>query len=262
MDIINSVSSTIQNTFVEAEKKTKIWLVANRAFLELAASFAFNLTLIRFFAVPTVVPEAIRHFLAGCTLQAGYRLFYPDSGGTEPGQHAARTSAAFFIGRAGLQSAIHESGHALMALACFKRATPHITIVPFKNCMTDYAISYGTTAFGSVLGRQAALVLIAASGIMATTATVMLALAVAGQLKKNYPFAAKRLTYQAAGHLLIDLTYGFRAFYDSRSNLTNDFIYMWQYGGIHPLVPICLMVALPIITYEISQGSTLKTVFL
>ena len=136
-----------------------------------------------------------------------------------------------------------------MALACFQKANPVITIAPFKNCMTDYAISYGTTAFGSALGRQAALVLIAASGIIATTATVMLALAAANQLKKNYPFVAKCLTYQAIGHLLIDLDYGRKAFNDNRSNLANDFIYMWQYGGIHPLVPLSLMVALPTTYY-------------
>lgn len=249
--MINLINSTIQFALVEAEKcynETKTWLAAHRAFAELAASFAFNLTLIRFFAVPVMVPEAIKHLLLGSAAQSVFSFFKPVELETEPGQHAARTSAAFFIGRAGLQTAIHESGHALMALACFKKAAPIISIFPFKGGLTSYAVSYGKTAFGAMLGRQTALVLIAAAGIIATALTASGALAAAHQLEKKHPFTAKCLTYQAAAHVLIDLDYGQKAFLTHKNDLTHDFIYLWQYGGVHPFVPLCLLAALPLAT--------------
>lgn len=252
-------------SYTETEKcytNTKTWIAAHQAFVELAASFAFNLSLIKYFAKPLLFFDAARLFLGGAAIQTGwiaYRHFHPSSSLPEPGHHIARTSAAYFIGRAGLQTAIHESGHALMALCCFLKARPEISLFPFEGGSTSYAVSYGLTPFGALLGKERALVLIAASGIMATTASALLALGAADQLEKKYPKVAKCLTYQSAANLLIDIEYGRRAFLTSRDDLAHDFVYMWEYGKIHPLIPMFLIAAIPLSYYAYLKTTSSRT---
>ncbi len=256
---IGNICHILKPCYIEAENgytNTKTWIAAHRGFIELAASFAFNLSLIRYFAKPLLFFDAARHVLFGTAVQVSwvaYRHFHPDSKIPEPGQHIARTSAAIFAGRAGLQTAIHESGHALMALCCFLKANPEISIFPFKGGSTSYAVSYGTTSFGALLGKEGALVLIAASGMMATTASALLALGAADQLEKKYPRVAKCLTYQSAAHILIELDYGRQVFLTSKNDVAHDFMYMWEYGKIHPLIPMFLIAALPLSLYALLQ---------
>ena len=208
----------VQNTYVIAERRfteTKEWISAHRAFVELAASFAFNYSLITFMARPIFIPDAIRHLLAGLAIQGGWNLYnycMPTPLDTQPGEQAARLSAAYFVGQAGPQIAIHECGHAFAALCCFKNAHPEISIMPFKGGLTTYAISYGKTALGNWLGKKVALLTIAASGIIATTAVALLAFAIADLLKKKYPTFAAWLNYQGAAHILSDVFYGLGAF--------------------------------------------------
>lgn len=237
MFIYNNLSQEIQAIYVAAEKcckETKTWIAAHRAFSEIAASFVFNCTLIRVFGVPSLLPTALIHLIF-CSVISCFK--------SEAGEHAARTSSAYFIGRAGIQTAIHESGHAAMALCCFKKADPIITILPFKNGLTTYAVSYGQTAFGKLLGKEASKLLIASSGIAASALFAMAAFAVADRFEQKYP-AAKWLKYQGAAHLLTELYYSQKALYWSHENIEHDLIYLWQYGRIHPLIPISLLTAL------------------
>ena len=232
-------------------EKTKVWIAAHRALTELVASLAFNVALISFVANPisyAALSIAATNFLVGSVVQMAYSLWKDD---TLPGQHIARTSTAFTIGRAYPQIAIHESGHALMASSCFQNAKPKITITPFRGGMTSYTVSNGLTALGNLLGKERALVLISASGIMATTVFAMISFAIADKLQDHYPTVASCLNYEGVAFIMSEVLYGLTAFIASKEDLTHDFIYMWQKGGIHPLIPIALMITLPLLEKQL-----------
>jgi hypothetical protein len=247
MYIYNYIASSVQSSYIAAEQQYNTLPPVLRAFAELAASFAFNYSLIRFYAVPIVLPTAIAHLAFGALVEVSWRIYrsiWPAIDETEPGQHIARTSSAYFFGQAYLRIAIHELGHALMAYACFKNAGPKISIFPLKGGDHSYAASYGLTSLGQLLGKEASQVAIAGGGIAATTAFALLAVGCADQLKKKYPKVANCLTYQAAAHVLAEVYYGKTAF--QSNDLKHDFVYMWRYGNIHPMIPISLLLTLPL----------------
>ncbi len=142
---------------------------------------------------------------------------------------------------------IHEGGHALMALALFRKANPKIQFHPFGPGQTNYAISYGLTSLGKMLGRQTALLAVAAAGILFTTLTALVEFAISRDLQEHFPRVAECLNLHAQVQILHDLLYCFSTFTTDANDLSHDLMTLWQDGGIHPLAPVALMIGLPVI---------------
>ncbi len=232
----------------------KTWSAAHPAFIELTASLALNLVVITFVAAPlnpSAITLALMGYLVGAVVQGGFALYkkykHSEEDATQPGQHIARVNTAVILGRAWPNIAIHETGHALSALSCFKKADPLISVSPMRGGNTNYAISYGLTPFGKLLGMQNARLLTSAAGIMASTVFAMLEFGLAEQIKDQHPTISKSLNYHGISLILTDVIYGLTTFIASRADLTHDFMYLWQAGNIHPLIPITLMIAIPLI---------------
>lgn len=147
----------------------------------------------------------------------------------------------------GLYYIIHEGGHALAALACFENASPKITFTAFRQGMTQFFVSNGLTPLGKRLGRQTALLVVAAAGIICSTLTAMIEFALSHGLEKHFPNLSRCLDLHAKVQLLHDLIYCLTTFITNKNNPYHDLMALWQDGGIHPLWPIALMISLPLL---------------
>ena len=68
-------------------------------------------------------------------------------------EHLSLFSIINLIQIAGPLFWLHESGHALAAMACFLKANPKVRVFPFFRGDTEFAISNGFTFFGRFLGK-------------------------------------------------------------------------------------------------------------
>ena len=134
-----------------------------------------------------------------------------------------------------------------MALALFRKANPKIQFHPFGPGQTNYAISYGLTPLGKMLGRQTALLAVAAAGILFTTLTALVEFAISHALQEHFPSLAECLNIHAQVQIFHDLLYCFSTFATDANDLSHDLMTLWQDGGIHPLLPAALMIGLPVI---------------
>ena len=163
------------------------------------------------------------------------------------GQKFARFSFVNLMMQAGPSILVHESGHAVAAKLLFKNAQPIISIVPFKGGSTSFITSYGLKSLGEKLGKSTSKLIIAASGIMASTIFASLSFVLAERVKDSHPNASQWLEWQGISQLAGDILYGATAFVADKTKMSHDFINLWVKGGINPLVPIGLIICIPII---------------
>jgi hypothetical protein len=57
------------------------------------------------------------------------------------------------------------------------------------------------------------------------------------------------LNCHAFSQILNDVIYGFTALSSKVFNPAHDFVNLWKISGIHPLIPIALMIGLPLIQF-------------
>lgn len=139
---------------------------------------------------------------------------------------------------------IHEWGHAGAALACFKKAEP-VVIANSIFGHTEYNISYGLTRLGTLLGKERSRLVVTASGLAMPVFCAMAELLAAHRLKRH-PKWQLLLRYHAISQLAEVFFYGLSSFYANRGKECHDFIHLWNKGGIHPIIPITLEIALPL----------------
>jgi hypothetical protein len=135
---------------------------------------------------------------------------------------------------------IHEYGHALTALCTFVNANPKVR-ADFRGGSTTYYTSYGLTRFGELLGEERCKLLIAAAGPLASVLFGSAEIALSSMMNKDHPLIAELLSDHGFVQIAETMLYGLSAFTASKINLSHDFIYLWQYGGIHPVVPLLLI---------------------
>ncbi len=145
---------------------------------------------------------------------------------------------------------IHECGHAAAAVTCFVKASPKI-IVHWASGLTEYNISYGLTRFGSLLGEEMARVFVTAAGLVAPALFALAEFCVAFGLHQNLPWLSDVLNYHGLSQLLNLGLYGISALASSKMALAHDFIYMWTFAEIHPLVLTTLLVGIPLCAFLI-----------
>lgn len=233
----------------------KIRSIAHSALTELSAALALNIAFNVAFGVIMLPPSthlmtvvcglAVIGLVAFKVMQACRSHF------GVPLKEGARSLARFSMVNTGLMKIslyMHELGHAAAAMLCFIQADPKIIVRGFEG-MTEYNISYGLTSFGEWLGEQPALLFAASGGLISTVIFAVGEFAAAHALQEKHPIISEILTYHGISQILYLTLYGFSAFRTSKSHLINDFIFLWVRGGIHPLVPIGLVIAVPLCTW-------------
>lgn len=226
--------------------------IARRIFPEIALAFSLNYAVVNFVAIPLTVPlftlALATTLAAGCIALAYdyYRKKGIEKERMQAVQKLSRISIVNTVGLAGPNIVIHESGHALAASALFKNAQPLIEIDPFNGGATSYAISYGLTRWGNFLGQRQAMLVIAAAGLIASTIFALFEFGLAHKLQHSYPLLSQYLNLHGISQILNEVIYGLTAFFADKIELGHDFIYLWQMGEIHPLIPIALIIAIPL----------------
>ncbi len=150
---------------------------------------------------------------------------------------------------------IHECGHALAAMTCFVKASPTV-VVKWATGLTEYNISYGLTRFGGFLGEEAAKLFVTAAGLFTPALFALGEFGLAHGLHESYPWVSDVLNYHGLSQLLNLGLYGISAFFSSQMALAHDFIYLWVIGGLHPAIPIAILVAIPLcafITFKVLE---------
>jgi hypothetical protein len=257
--IINSIKSNspiaaLPRESIKSVTSQKTEAVARRIFIALGTGLIACAVVISFAAVSLdafVLSAGLIVAICTAAIQLAYKMC---QNGTVEGmektlngiQHLSKASFVSTIGSAGLNTAIHESGHVLMAHACYKNATPRMLVNPFHGGVTTFTKSHGLTSFGKLLGSDAARALCASAGIMASTICALFEFGLAYRLKESHPALSECLTLNGCMQILHELIYGLTTFIASRTDLAHDFMAMWKFGGIHPFIPMAMMCALPL----------------
>ena len=251
---INSASFNYQYLLNSAHKTgSKIAEIAQTALCQLALAFAINaaakLVLGAVFTPPVVnvmlcaIPII---FLALAITQYAYRHL---NNGAIPAWaekisgYAARSAIVTAL-TLKLNHYIHEWGHGAAALATYIKADPKV-YVDAAGGSTSYAISYGLTGFGKLLGAQRALLFVTAAGLMTPIFTAMAEFFVAHGLSEKCPVLSELLVAHGLSQLAETIVYGLYHFPSYHGDLQHDYLKMWEMG-IHPLIPIALAIALPL----------------
>jgi hypothetical protein len=251
-------------------KKTfeKINSVAASALAELTAALALNLTINAAFGV-FMLPHSAHFMTAVCGLAAvglGALLVVKIWQTCFPSQEVCqKTTLNFSVQMEGISRSlarlsiintatlklshyIHEFGHAGAALLCYLQADPAI-VVKWYEGMTTYNISYGLTKFGEFLGEHQAMLFVTSAGLFTPVIFALGEFTAAHLIHDNHPLASEMLNCHGVSQILNLALYGFQALDASLSILKHDFIRLWVMGGIHPLIPLTLIVALPLCTW-------------
>lgn len=236
----------------------KIGPVAKRALLELAAALLVNVGVMAFSATPLSLPllsVAILTAFIAVILKTSWQLYVQKNTGStvvsDTGVHLARMSLMNVCGLAGPNIAIHEGGHALAALSLFRQAQPEIRISPFRGGQTSFVVSEGVSKLGKLFGEKGSLLFVGAAGMMASTIFAMIEFATAFAIQDQFPKISQFLTYHGISQLLNEIIYGITALIMHIPDLSHDFVRLWELGGIHPIIPIALMIALPLLELSI-----------
>lgn len=190
----------------------------------------------------------------GLAAKIAWQLFasWQGKSPSAPSFHVEKQLAGFSIVNAitqiGFNILIHELGHAAAAALCYKRPSIQITLQPFIGGSTSYTIFYGLTRFGHLIGKRNAAILCIIGGIASASIFSSLELYAASRIPaKDSSFSANLLTWHSLSLLYNNTLYALSAFYAHKSDHVNDFVALWQQYGIHPLVAITAMVAMPLL---------------
>lgn len=139
---------------------------------------------------------------------------------------------------------IHELGHAIAGRILLNDTLPRIVIrLPFRS---QTIFTYPSlTALTKKIGKKATLTIVSASGTISAMLFNVMQLMIARPLKRVSTLVKDNLRTAAiisiAGHVL----YALSALWST--HVSNDFFWIWRSGGIHPLVSILGIIALPAI---------------
>lgn len=239
---------------ISNETVRKIKTLAKEAFLQVSLAFAINVAVITFIATPlsvVVMSGAIIGAISSFVIQIAVDYYYQHKDAEalkdnlESIKHTSQTSIVNVVGLAGPNIAIHEAGHAATAWAFFKKSNPEITIFPFFGGMTSFTYSHGLTKLGSFIGQHPAFMVITAAGILSSTFFAMFEFGLSEAIQDSYPTLSRLMTVHGILQITQEVLYGLTAFISSKTDLAHDFVNLWITGGIHPLIPIAMMIALP-----------------
>jgi hypothetical protein len=186
-----------------------------------------------------------------------------------------------------LQIYIHEYGHMLAALLCFKDTNP-IVEAGFLSGSTTFNMSNGLTSFGQLLEIKNVILFTSAAGLMAETITSIAQFAIVLLLKGDYPKISELINhvsnrdYKQISAVMSDGLQAFAREYLTIHAITqcarmtlycvfepdslgHDFYNIWKVGNIHPLVTLAVLIVIPLTQlfikeYKDSKAPSYQTV--
>lgn len=254
------ISSPIQKALSSklSDIALKISPIALKTLAELTIAISFNCLIFSHFVMPMSAPLSIIWFNRVLILSSlylipkiAYELYQSNEVKEDLSlatiRHASGISIANGVGLAGPTPWIHELGHASAAALLFKKPCINIKVIPYQAGSTSYSVSYGLTSLGKLIGQENSILFTTAAGIMSSTIFALFEFGVANGIKERFPILSEWMNYHAITQIFTDVIYGMSAFVTNRCDLSHDFIRLWNLGEIHPLIPIALMIALPVI---------------
>lgn len=192
------------------------------------------------------------------------------------------------------QNLVHECGHALSAKLLFSQPKIKITLIPYRNGNTETQY-YGLNKLGNYFGKDLCKVLVTISGPLLAIFCASVQIMIAQRLKSNsskqifedkefkkitpgftgaqswfdkinqwIPYqefalgrnsiAVEYLEWSALSSLFLHMRYAFQPLGPSRLSPTHDFAILAA-AGIHPVIAMTAIVAIPILAYRISRKS-------
>lgn len=236
----------------------KIRTYTLRVFIELGTSIALNCGVMWFFAAPFTI-NALTVIAITSIIGVAAKIFFeinfghndedPDALMPVIGEMVSRTNLVNTAGLIYPNIWIHEAGHAVAAALCFKKPDIIMMVKPFTHGDTSFVTSNGLTTIGSYFGKYNAITLYRAGGLIGSTVFAMTEIAVAFFFKDKSPQVSLTLNCHAFSQIANDVLAGIAALISRGFNVRNDYLALWKIGGIHPVISMTLMVALPIILY-------------
>lgn len=229
--------------------------VAGSAFMQLAAALAVNVVIMTYVAAPpsmALISLVLAGFLAELVFKAGcyaagrlnwITLDKEASQYSDQCCYFSQLSLVNCLGNAGPIIALHEVGHYLAALACYRGANPSISVTPFRGGLTLLAGTGEYTFIGKLLGCQGSAALVAGGGVIASTIVAMSGLAMSYFLKDSHPNLSRTLEMGSIVQLVTDVLHGVGEIFESRDG---DFSRIYRYAGLPPWITIAIMLILPI----------------
>ena len=141
---------------------------------------------------------------------------------------------------------IHEAGHAFAAIHLYQNARPWIEIFPFKGGVTHYWVG-SLTKMGQFFGSKCSSLIVTAAGPTAGILAATIDIGLAHGLKKKHPKLHRYLLCNAITNIAQHILYALSALWEKKPSSGHDFAKLWKVGGIHPIVAVVCMVALPLI---------------
>ncbi len=244
--------------------QSKVSATAKRVLIELAIALSLNIAILAITATPLSIPilaTAAATALVGIIIKLVLEHHFKEkaislkpitSKITPIAEVTGRLAIVNAVGLSSINIFIHESGHALAAKLCFLKPNIKMHIAPYQGGTTTYSVSNGLTRIGQFLGKQMSILVATAAGIAFSTLFAMAEIGLAFALQHKAPQVSLTLNCHAISQIFNEVIYGLSAFTLPFSS-AHDFTTLWYSGGIHPLIPIALMIGLPLAQFAILQ---------
>jgi hypothetical protein len=141
---------------------------------------------------------------------------------------------------------VHESGHALTAMALYQNARPTIEVFPLEGGVTRYSAG-PLTKLGEFFGRKISGVIVSGAGAAFSILFATVNIGLAHHFKQDHPELHRYLLCAAISSIAQHVFYALSALWEKRPSSGHDFVKLWRVGGIHPVISVICMVALPLI---------------
>lgn len=231
----------------------KVQQIVKQTLLELTITLGIHIVVLSYtrphVILLSTIPLAVGivHTVAVATYQYFKEINHSTNHPVRLNQNIARFSFCNIFLSSAPNTLIHELGHAACAKLLFVNANPTISISLFRGGTTRYAISYGLTPLGKKLGVSSSLVVNKACGMGASTIYAIAAFIFGHYLEDSHPNISEFLTIHGVSQILGDFIPSCLAvlLLPERQLRSNDLGFMWQVGGIHPAIPLFLLIAIP-----------------
>jgi hypothetical protein len=111
----------------------------------------------------------------------------------------------------------------------------------FKKIEGNDPISNGLTRFGQLLGKERSILFVTAAGPFTGVASGFTEIVCSRLIGNNHPLIGELLNDHGFAQIMDAMVYSMSTFATSKMHLGHDFMRLWQVGGIHPSIPLTLM---------------------
>lgn len=270
---INGISLS-QKNFIQQKTPSKelrkelILEVVRRSLVELAVSLALTGIALFFVATPigmavlltcTIVAIAINVLLRSGAAYFKYRLFQLQYDNSIDGlkkretfqlaynilQYLIPGTFSAIVDSNTREKVVHQGGHFLFAKLLFNNSQAKTTIKPLESASTSYHAN-ALTKVGEAFGKTNSKLIVAAAGPALSVISAAVTLGTSLALRKTHPELSRYLKVIAVDSIFMNASYALSALWTAATKKSHDFLQLMT-GGIHPIVSIISIIALPLI---------------